>query len=178
MQSPVLVLDNGAGDLKIGLATSNDEPLCAPNSVAQAKIGQKNYSYIANDIATCRNTGGLLYKRPFEKGYLTNWPLERQIWGHLFNSMKLEPSQLQLLLTEPPFNFQAIQTATLQEVFEAYRFQSLCLRSPASLVLQTLPKVPQAALVVDVGYSFSHVIPFFDNFTVNYAIRRMVSMYS
>lgn len=173
MPGPVLILDNGAGTIKAGIASVDERPkIVAPNCTAKAKVGQKTIHYTASDIANCRDTGGLAYRRPCEKGYLTHWPLEQTVWAHVLQAVGADPTQHQLLLTEAPFNFKPIQQATAQQVFETFKFQSLCVRTPAALSLLTLPPSP-TALIVDVGYSFSHTIPFFDGFSINYGIRRV-----
>lgn len=92
-----------------------------------------------------------------------NWDTQRQIWDHIYrNLMSIKPSEHDLIITEPPFNFPSIMDAMCEVLFEDYGFSSLCVTLPASLSalnqLETHPEKP-CCLVVDCGYSFTHIVP-------------------
>jgi actin-related protein 6 len=62
-------------------------------------------------------------------------------------------------------------------VFELYGFKEYC-STPAAVLsnfaYQKLQPGPNpVCVIVDSGYSFTHVVPLFDNFKVNYAIKRV-----
>eukprot|EP00955_Chlamydomonas_euryale_P077165 362866-Chlamydomonas_euryale.AAC.36 len=61
----------------------------------------------------------LTIKRPYDRGYLVNFDLEREIWGRSMRSvLKVNPADVGLLMTEPMFNFPSVRAATEQIVFE------------------------------------------------------------
>lgn len=112
-----------------------------------------------------KDLSGLYYLLPFQKGYLVNWDTQRQIWDHVYQSLlKITPSDLNLIITEPPFNFQSVRDAMIEVLFEEYGFSSITLTLPSSLSsfhqLMEYPDRP-CTLVVDSGYSFTHIVPYY-----------------
>ena len=86
------------------------------------------------------------------------------------------PSERQLIFTEPIFNFPSIQDTLDEIVFEEYKFQSLLrLPSPTLSALNYSQGHPDVlcSLVVDSGYSFTHVVPFYGNKLIQGAILRI-----
>ena len=121
-------------------------------------------------------------RRPIDRGYLINPDLQRDIWSHLFTSLlHVNPSDSSLLLTEPLFTLPSIQRATDELVFEDFNFASLYVSDSPSLVHfyeasrrpTSLLSRAQCSLVVDCGFSFTHAAPVFQNFTLNYAVKRI-----
>ena len=120
---------------------------------------------------------GLYYLLPFQRGYLVNWDTQRQIWDHVFNEvLSITPSDHNLVFTEPLFNFPSIQD-TLQEIFfEEYKFSSvLCCSAPTLSALHHTHTHPDSlcCLVVDSGYSFTHIVPYYKGRFVPEAVRRI-----
>lgn len=54
--------------------------------------------WIGNDINLIQNTTKLIMKSPFERGILTCWDVQREIWDILFNEYNVEEYRLQLRL--------------------------------------------------------------------------------
>ena len=124
----------------------------------------------------CKDLSGLFYLLPFQKGYLVNWDTQRQVWDYLFSNLKLTPKDLNLIFTEPPFNFPSIQESLHEVFFEEYQFSSILISSPTTLsAAYQLHEVPDrpCCLVVDTGYSFTHVVPYFKGKVLRDSIRRI-----
>ncbi|CAO3596054.1 unnamed protein product [Absidia cylindrospora] len=175
-----LILDNGASTIKVGLATHR-APKIVPNVILRGRTDRRQY--IADQVDECTNFSSLLYRLAFEKGYLTNWGLERTVWDRVFKHVaKIDAKDTQLVMTEPMFNLEAIQEAYDQIIFEEYGFQS-CYRTTGpqlcvyndwnSLFGDPKDSVPDCAVIVDSGYSFTHIIPFFKRKPIKKAIRRI-----
>eukprot|EP00983_Pelagomonas_calceolata_P058021 1145329-Pelagomonas_calceolata.AAC.1 len=115
----VVVLDNGAGNCKIGFAgeaaprrgpqgsmhvqtrknkkgleprrltatLAHPYALCRvfPNCVAKPK-GERA-SYVGDMLLDCKEISQLNLRRPFDRGYLINWDLEREIWSRAFKAV-------------------------------------------------------------------------------------------
>jgi actin-related protein 6 len=62
--NPVVILDNGAGFIKVGYAT-DPKPQVMPNAIMRNKNGRR--SYIGDEIDGCNNLADLYYRRPAEK---------------------------------------------------------------------------------------------------------------
>lgn len=91
-----------------------------------------------------------------------------------------------LILTEPQFNFPSIQEAITEIFFEEYECETLYRTTAADLCaynfVQSLKKLPNKSnvnpnldccVVVDMGYSFTHIVPFVRGKRVKSAIRRI-----
>ncbi|CAG8656525.1 17479_t:CDS:10, partial [Acaulospora morrowiae] len=120
-------------------------------------------------------------------GYLTNWEVEKGIWDRVFSKevMNCDPKKTSLLITEPCFDLPNIQKAYDEMIFEVYEFQSycrtiapwLCIQNNTSRLYNDRPhsqsESPDCVLVVDSGYSFTHIIPFVMGRPIFPAIRRI-----
>src|SRR5690349_4958307 len=94
-----IILDNGAGKLKFGLA-NDPEPKVVTN--AAAKVNKTMQYLIADQIDDFKNGSLLSFNRPFDRGYLNNWQSEIEVWNQvLLTQMKIKPSDDSLIMTEP-----------------------------------------------------------------------------
>uniref|UniRef100_A0A383W4Y3 Uncharacterized protein n=1 Tax=Tetradesmus obliquus TaxID=3088 RepID=A0A383W4Y3_TETOB len=151
----VVVMDNGAGSIKLGFEGEATPRLVFPNCTAKPK-GERQL-YVGDALLEARELGGMVLRRPHDRGFMVNYDLERDIWQRGFASLAAAAAagQLQgmgsgpgggsssskskaaldcraysLLLTEPLFNFDAVRAATEEIVFEEFGFNSL-LAAPA-----------------------------------------------
>ncbi|KAK6187646.1 hypothetical protein SNE40_005625 [Patella caerulea] len=172
-----LVLDNGAGSIKIGF--SNDtEPRIVPNCISKAK-NVRTRIFIGDQIDECKDLSGLYYILPFQKGYLVNWDIERQIWDHMFGKdvCQVDFNETTAIVTEPHFNFPSVQESMNEVFFEEYQFKALH-RTNASTLSQYKSENESTEkhlchLIIDSGYSFTHIIPYFKGKKLKEAIRRI-----
>jgi len=79
--SKVYVIDNGSYTLKHGY--SGNQPLVTGNFVAKSKSEKKSFR---GDISISKDKENLYFQRPFDRGYLTDWNREREIWDVAFAS--------------------------------------------------------------------------------------------
>ncbi|XP_056162240.1 actin-related protein 6 [Syzygium oleosum] len=194
--SGVVVLDNGGGLIKAGRGGDLDPTTVLPNCLLRPLSSKKflhpdplpHSSSSSAAAATAAAAAAALdltsaaVRRPIDRGYLINADLQRDIWAHLFAShLRVSTASASLLLTEPPFTLPSIQRATDELVFEDFNFKSLYVADSASLVHlyeastspQGLVSKAQCSLVVDCGFSFTHATPVFQNFTLNYGVKRI-----
>eukprot|EP00743_Colponemidia_sp_Colp-15_P007935 GILK01008594.1.p1 GENE.GILK01008594.1~~GILK01008594.1.p1 ORF type:complete len:418 (+),score=55.78 GILK01008594.1:54-1307(+) len=177
-----VVLDNGGGLLKIGLAGNEDPFMIAPNCIARGK-GKDKRRLVADQLNLAKETSGLQYMRPFDRGMLNDLDVEKEIWDRVLGKqgLNVDIAESSLLVTLPPFLPEALESSFQQMIFEEYGFQSLCCALAASLSifdrkyrqLDGVLNRPPGCLVVDAGFSFTHVVPVWDNIPMNYAIKRL-----
>lgn len=109
-----------------------------PNSIFKAKH-VRTRTFIADQLSECKDLSGLFYCVPFQKGYLVNCDLQKQVWDYAFATHLGNPSLYfkddSIILTEPLFNFPSIQDLTDQLFFEEYQFNEL-VRVPAPYLSQ------------------------------------------
>eukprot|EP01132_Coremiostelium_polycephalum_P000652 gene652-807_t len=180
--SKVLIIDNGAHTLKISTSQpSLDSPhIIIPNQVGKTSKNENRNIVIGDELREYYKFKDLKTKNPMERGFITDWSLEKEIWDYVFkrDDLKIKPSETSLLLIESPFAMEDIRKSLYQVVFESYKFKSLCLASSTTLGLinyrQENPKIQSSPchLMVDCGYSSTLIAPHFQNSRLNYAIKR------
>ncbi|TRY75044.1 hypothetical protein TCAL_07010 [Tigriopus californicus] len=174
--SSTFVLDNGACSLKAGYS-SWSSPNVIPNSITKAK-SEKRRIFIGNQIDECRDLSSLYFMLPFQKGYLTNWDYQKQIWDYMYGKqcLNVDTPSKNLVFTEPYFNFLSIQEGLSELFFEEYRFKNVFRTHPGDLTCyknkMEHPEEP-CCLVVDSGYSFTHIVPYVDGKRVRNATKRI-----
>ena len=171
-----LILDNGSYSLKVGY--SGDQcPRLIPNAVFKSK-SERRRIFVGSEIEDCKDLSGLFYVVPFQKGYLVNWDIQRQIWDLAFgsNMCNVDYTSTDLMLTEPLFNFPSVRESHLEVFLEEYNFKSLTI-TPAPVLSSynytSTHKATPCCLVVDVGYSFTHITPFHQNRMIMEGIKRI-----
>lgn len=170
-----LVLDNGAYTAKIGY--SQEKVSVIPNCQFRSKTSRMK-TFTANQLDEIKDPSGLFYILPFQKGYLVNWDVQRKVWDHLFGKemFKVDFADTSIVITEPYFNFTTIQESMNEILFEEYQFQSVLRINGGSLTahhfFQTNPK-QLCCLVVDTGFSFTHIVPYCRSRKMKEGIRRI-----
>ncbi|XP_043284996.1 actin-related protein 6 [Venturia canescens] len=175
MKDLVFVLDNGAHTAKAGYCTS--EPKVVLNCITKAK-SERRRPFIGNQIEECRDASGLFYMLAFQKGYLVNWDIQKSVWDYIFSKecCQTSLSDVSVIISEPLFNFLPIQEATTEIFFEEYDCRSILQINATSLSCYNYrSKNPEskACVIVDSGYSFTHVVPYVNGNKVKEGIRRI-----
>ncbi|KAK5866752.1 hypothetical protein PBY51_011303 [Eleginops maclovinus] len=170
-----LVLDNGAYSAKIGF--SQETVRVIPNCQFRSKTSRLK-TFTANQLDEIKDPSGLFYILPFQKGYLVNWDVQRKVWDHLFGKemFKVDFADTSVIITEPCFNFSSIQESMNEILFEEYQFQSVLRTNAGSLsahhFFSSRPS-ELCCLLVDSGFSFTHIIPYCRSKKMKEGIRRV-----
>lgn len=175
-ENVALVLDNGAYTAKAGLSVDVD-PQVIPNCLMKAK-SERRKTFIGKQVEDCRDLSGLFYIYPHQKGYLVNWDVEKKIWDHVMGRdlLDINPRAVSFVLTEPCCNFSSIQESLNEIAFEEYQFKSF-FRCPAPVLsaFKYRQENPQSicCCVVDVGFSFTHIVPMYNGCIIASSVRRV-----
>ncbi|KAK7208139.1 actin family [Myxozyma melibiosi] len=198
----VFVLDNGASEIKAGLASS-PSPTIYPNAITRSRDRRV---FIADELYTqCKDFSGLVYRRPYEKGHLTNWESEKVIWDRVIygdgssSSDGVRPEETAFILGEPSAQLPVCSANTDQIVFEEYGFATY-FRCPSAFLVhendhnealyqteeetdaQPLAESTKkntkllksdTTLVIDSGYSATVVTPIIENKVYHAGIKRL-----
>ncbi|KAF5307202.1 hypothetical protein FQR65_LT00718 [Abscondita terminalis] len=172
--SPIVVLDNGAYTAKVGMSTG-DSPTVLPNCIMKVKSERKRF-FIGNQIEECRDLSGLYYLFPSEKGYTVKWNVQKPVWDYIFNNV-CSVEDKPIILTQPMFNFKAIQEITDEIFFEEYEIKSMFRITPNDLAkyeyLNNVVGRNVPCIVVDSGFSFTTVVPYIGGKKYYHAARRI-----
>ncbi len=181
MASHVLVVDNGAWELKAGLADAKEPSLVMPNCVIKSHKRGVKQLLVGDQTASVREAA-TLYRRAFERGYLTDWGLERRVWDRMLSADGLgvatDARRVDLVCTVPPAQPRRLLEDLAQMAFEEYRFASLFAPSAAAMAqwdpkLSATQALPRGCVVVDAGYSHCHIVPCYEGTPVNHATGRL-----
>lgn len=139
---------------------------------------ERRRPFIGDQIDDCRDASGLFYILAFQRGYLINWDVQKTVWDYVFGEdcCSVDFSK-PFMITEPQFNFSSIQEAIMEIFFEEYECESLFRTTAADLCSYNFASSgankPLCSLVVDMGYSFTHIIPFLKGKKFKEGIRRI-----
>ena len=139
---------------------------------------ERRKNFIGDQLEECKDLSGLYYVLPFQRGYLVNWDTQRHVWDYVLGGdvMNLQSETHSLVISEPIYNFRSIQDTMNEIFFEEYKFCSL-LRLPApsysSFLYQQAHPSSLCCLVVDTGYSFTHIVPYYRGKIVENAVKRI-----
>jgi len=134
--------------------------------------------FVIRSPSLCTN---LLSSLEALQGYLVDWDAQKAIWDGLFSSevLNVDTVESSLLITEPYFNLPNIQDVYDQFVFEEYEFHSYHRCTPASIIPYGRlfqaggPSPPECLVVIDSGFSFTHVVPIMNNQIQWHAVKRL-----
>jgi len=181
MTKKKFILDNGAYLAKAGYSTETS-PRLIPNCITKAK-NERRRIFVGDQIDDCKDMSGLFYQLPFQKGYLINWDIESQVWNRIFGKecFNLDFGETDLVFTEPYFNFNSVKEAVNEVFFEEYQFNSVVISTPAALSALEFAatevaaglKEPLCTVVVDSGFSFTHIVPICEGDVIHSAAKRI-----
>lgn len=170
-----VVVDNGACSLKV--AHKDHEIRVLPNGIFKAKNDRKK-DFTSGELSNCKDFSSLYYQLPFQKGYLLNWDIQRKVWDYTFgkNVLNLDQNEIGIVMTEPHFNFSCNKSVMNEMFFEEYNFDRIFRTNASTLasykyMAENLKE--HCCLVVDSGYSFTHIVPYNRNKKIINAVCRI-----
>jgi actin-related protein 6 len=151
-----------------------------PNCIMKAK-SEKRRPFIGNQINECRDISGIFYILSFTKGYATSWDTQKNVYDYIFTTeFNVNFNESKLIITEPLFNFPILQEAMVEIFFEEYDCCALAKTTAPDLCqyhfsnTQTkLDEPPLCCVVIDIGFSFTHIVPFVKGKKMLSSIRRI-----
>ncbi|CAL8068464.1 unnamed protein product [Orchesella dallaii] len=172
---PAIVIDNGSGSIKAGLAGEDVPKVILQNAVGHRGIIPSadkagGLSIGNNAITSLESTIKLKY--PMENGVVTNWDDMEAVWAHLFqNELKVKPEEFAMLLTEAPLNAPENRKKMGEIFFEKFNTPALFFCLPSVLALYSTGR--KTGLVLDSGEEVTCAVPVVDGYAVEEGIRRL-----
>ena len=173
---PSLVVDNGSGWIKAGLA--QEWLSCMfPAVIGQHKVNAmrpRAYftkdKYFGEDAITNRQI--LRLKYPTERGIIHNWDDMECLWRYMFSDLlRITPEEHSLLITEPPLNPKSNREKITQIMFETFDFPFLYLAVTPLLALYASGR--DTGVVIDSGEGVTHTVPIFKGHIHRHCISRL-----
>lgn len=173
---PAVVIDNGSGRCKTGVAGEDAPKAVFPAVIGVPKqkgimVGSGTKDEYVGDAAMARR-GVLIIKYPLEHGIVTNWDDMEKIWHHaFFSELRVDPQEHPVLLTEAPLNPKANRERMTQIMFESFSIPAFYVAIQAVLSLYASGRT--SGIVIDSGDGVTHTVPIYEGYSLPHAVLRI-----
>ena len=170
-----IVLDIGSYSCKGGF--SGEE---VPKSVIRSLVGFPKYIGCPGFYKRSYYTGNealsmidkLNFCSPFEKGIINNFSCFEHICHNLFYyGLRVDPSEFNILLTEPSFNSKLVREKVAFMMFETFNVSSIYISNKSVLPIYT--SGINTGVVIDCGYNSTHIVPIYEGYPIKHAIETL-----
>ena len=151
-KKPTIIIDNGSCFIKSGFSNEDSPKSCLRNCIGYPKnkeIYYKDY-YLGRQMKGQMNALNLKY--PIKDGIIDNWDDLEKNWEYIFKKeLEVEPSEYNVILTQPLMNSKNEKEKMAQIMFENFDVSSLYLAYSVDLSFYSSNQ--ESGLFVDLGAS-------------------------
>jgi actin, other eukaryote len=185
-QEEFVVIDNGTAFIKAGFSGQDLPRLVIPTimgekvelidpSMAQANATdqqEERKSYVYGNEAFAQKSTYTTYQ-PIERGIIKKDNMEqmRLIWSHIFDELNLETKNVNLLMTDSPFNTKDNRQKIAEIMFDEFKVKSLQIMNTAALSMYSTGKV--SGLVAESGEGITYTVPIFEGYALPHAMVKL-----
>ena len=179
MSDGAVVIDNGTGMIKAGMAGADK-----PKVVFRSCIGRVKHTRVmpggaldGNDIfigsKVEEHRGAMKISYPLDNGIVNNWADMEKIWTFLYTkeNLNIQSEEHAVLLTEAPLNPVSNREKAAELFFEGLNVPALFCSIQAVLSLYASGRT--TGIVLDSGDGVTHVVPVYEGFALPHSILRM-----
>ncbi|KAJ5076509.1 actin-7-related [Anaeramoeba ignava] len=170
-----IVIDNGTGTIKAGLAGDDEPKFVFPSIVGKPKYRENHTKkeikklYIGDEAI--ENKGFSTISYPMEKGIIKNWEEMEEIWEYIiYDALSVVPEDHPILFNEPPFNPERNREKMAEIMFEKFNVPAFYLAISGILSLYASGRT--TGITVQLGDSICDTMPIYEGYGLTHAIRR------
>merc|ERR1739838_78653 len=172
-----VVIDNGSGVIKAGVA-GDQVPKCHfPNYIGRPKHVRVMAGALEGDLfvgpKAQEHRGLLSIRYPMEHGIVTDWNDMERIWQYIYSKDQLQTfaEEHPVLLTEAPLNPRKNREKAAEIFFETFNVPALFVSMQAVLSLYATGRT--TGVVLDAGDGVTHAVPIYEGFAMPHSIMRV-----
>ncbi|CAF1222241.1 unnamed protein product [Rotaria sordida] len=171
-----IVIDNGSGTIKAGIAGDDSPRVIIPSVVGRLRHSKTLPETSQTDLfigyKALNNKEILSVHYPIEHGIITNWDDMEKIWHHIFyNELHVVPEEHPVLLSEASLNPKANREKMAQILFEQFNTPAMYVANQGVLSFYTLGRT--AGIILEIGDGVSHTVPINEGYAIPHAISRV-----
>ncbi|CAF1140669.1 unnamed protein product [Rotaria sordida] len=171
-----IVIDNGSGTIKAGIAGDDSPRVIIPSVVGRLRHSKTLPETSQTDLfigyKALNNKEILSVHYPIEHGIITNWDDMEKIWHHIFyNELHVVPEEHPVLLSEASLNPIANREKMAQILFEQFNTLAMYVANQGVLSFYTLGRT--AGIILEIGDGVSHTVPINEGYAIPHAISRV-----
>lgn len=174
---PLVVLDNGGGYVRAGLAAEAGPTVVEPNCTAVAK-GQAGRAPVIGMEAL--ELPAYAIHRPARRGLVLDMEQQRVIWDTVLHKrLGVDPRACAVLVTEAPLSPASLRREMEEVLFEVFGFREVCILPGPPLALHSpglrcqLDGLNPCCTVLSAGHSGCVALPCIEGQIMNLAVRRL-----
>lgn len=175
-ERPTVVIDNGSGHVKAGLAGLEAPSAVFPALVGRPKHGtmmpgaEKKDLFMGDEAMSKKGILSLSY--PVEHGIVKDWDDMEKVWHYTFyDALRVNPEEHAVLVTEAPMNPRKNREKMVELLFEKFSCPATYIVIQAVMSLYAAGRT--TGTVVDAGDGVTHVVPVYEGYTLPHAIQRI-----
>ena len=183
-QEEFVVIDNGTGFVKAGFSgqdlprliiptvvgekVEKPDPAMQANAANDPQEERKSYAF-GNSALTQKADHQLFY--PIERGIVKDWDKMQLMWGHIFDELNLETKNVNVLMTDSPFNPKENRQKMAEVLYDHFKVKSLAIMNTAALSMYSTGKV--SGLICESGEGLSYTVPVFEGYALPHACLKL-----
>mmetsp|Transcript_57666 Transcript_57666/g.134325 ORF Transcript_57666/g.134325 Transcript_57666/m.134325 type:complete len:377 (+) Transcript_57666:60-1190(+) len=171
-----VIIDNGSGHVKAGLAGHEAPSTVFPALVGRPKHGtmmpgtEKRDYYMGEEAVSKKGVLALSY--PIEHGIVKDWSDMEKVWHHtFFDALRVNPEEHAVVVSEAPMNPRKNRERMIEMLFEKFSVPAAYIVIQAVMSLYSYGRTTGA--VLDSGDGVTHVVPVYEGFAMPHAIQRL-----